>query len=418
MCLCCPKAVCGNCYQGAVFANVKRNKGFCGHCSKLAFLIEENAEVDSDGEKIDMKDPDTFESYFLVYYEYIKKKEGLSSQQVHIACDIIKNVKNKCDLDPYEIGEGEDDAGDSDVSYFIGSDCDDLDDTAGVKSVRRKKCMKSIKGKAVKEKNNDFVGWGSRSLIDFLKDIGRDTAKAFTEHDVASIIIDYCNKNNLFDSKKKRKVICDAKLRVLLRRKSVNKNSIQNLLAPHFAENVEGTDDMICGSEEMDDNKAFKFPKQRNLNSATKSCQSVVSEKLPSGYAAIISSNLKLVYLKRTLIEELRKQPETLDDKVLGCFVRTKTDPNDYLQKNSHLLVQVIGINRSKKFCSNSLMCQKMYLSANYLTMTFLRKNVKICIREWQMVCSKSQLYWSLSRKLELCMKILQSIGSQGRLCC
>ncbi|RHN68062.1 putative chromatin regulator PHD family [Medicago truncatula] len=64
MCLCCPKAVCGNCYQGAVFANVKRNKGFCGHCSKLAFLIEENAEVDSDGEKIDMKDPDTFESYF------------------------------------------------------------------------------------------------------------------------------------------------------------------------------------------------------------------------------------------------------------------------------------------------------------------------------------------------------------------
>ncbi|RHN68061.1 putative Plus-3 domain-containing protein [Medicago truncatula] len=106
---------------------------------------------------------------------------------------------------------------------------------------------------------------------------------------------------------------------------------------------------MICGSEEMDDNKAFKFPKQRNLNSATKSCQSAVSEKLPSGYAAIISSNLKLVYLKRTLIEELRKQPETFDDKVLGCFVRTKTDPNDYLQKNSHLLVQVIGINRSNK---------------------------------------------------------------------
>jgi len=47
--LCCPKAVCGNCYNDAEFATVKRNKGFCGHCSKLAYLIEENAEVDSDG---------------------------------------------------------------------------------------------------------------------------------------------------------------------------------------------------------------------------------------------------------------------------------------------------------------------------------------------------------------------------------
>ena len=30
----------------------KGNKGFCTHCSKLAFLIEENADVDSDGVRL------------------------------------------------------------------------------------------------------------------------------------------------------------------------------------------------------------------------------------------------------------------------------------------------------------------------------------------------------------------------------
>lgn len=90
-------------------------------------------------EKIDMKDPATFESYFVEYYEVIKRKEGLNSQNAYIARDLIKNRKKKCDMDSYEIGDGEDDSGESDVSNFMGSDSDDLDSTTGVKSSGRKK---------------------------------------------------------------------------------------------------------------------------------------------------------------------------------------------------------------------------------------------------------------------------------------
>ena len=294
-----------------------------------------------------MRDPDTVESYFFEYYQVIKKRERLNSQDVYKARDIIKNGKTKCDLDPHAVGDGEDDTGESDVSDFIGSDCDDLVGTSRVKSVRRKKCsekLKSIKGKVAKDKKKDFVGWGSRCLIDFLKSIGRDTTEAFSELDVASIIIEYCHKNQLFDPKKKKIVICDAKLRTLLRRRAVNKNNIQNLLESHFVDNFEETDGIISSSEERDNgNEAFKFPKQGNLNSTTKPCQNILSEEQPCGFAAIINSNMKLVYLKRGLIEELLKQPETFDGKVLGSFVRIKSDRNDYLQKNSHLLVQVIG---------------------------------------------------------------------------
>lgn len=49
MCFFCPTAVCVKCYYDVDFALVKRNRGFCRHCSKLAFLIEKNADVDSDG---------------------------------------------------------------------------------------------------------------------------------------------------------------------------------------------------------------------------------------------------------------------------------------------------------------------------------------------------------------------------------
>ncbi|KAJ1379280.1 SWIB/MDM2 domain, partial [Sesbania bispinosa] len=247
-------------------------------------------------------------------------------------------------MDPDEIGEGEDDTEESeDGSNFIVSDCDDLNDTAGVKSVRKKKCvrkLKSVKAKA-KDKKKEFIGWGSRSLIEFLKYIGRDTSREFSEHDVASIIIEYCKEKKLFDSEKKRKINCDDQLKSLLGRKSVNRNNIHNLLAPHFAENFEEMDDITSSPENRDDNEPFKFSRERKLISSTKSCQKLVSEERQSCFAAIVSSNLKLVYLKRSLMEELLKQPETFDGKVLGSFVRIKSNPNDYLQRNSHLLVQV-----------------------------------------------------------------------------
>lgn len=249
-------------------------------------------------------------------------------------------------MDPDEIGEGEDDTGDSeDVSNFIVSDCDDLNDTAGSKSARKKKGMgklKSMKGK-VKDKK-EFIGWGSRMLIEFLKYIGKDTSKEFSEHDVTSIIIEYCRENNLFDPKKKRKILCDEQLRSLIGRKSVNKNSIQNLLAPHFAENSEEMDDISSSSEDRDCNEPVNFSRKRKSISCTESQHpNLVSEERQSCFAAIVSSNLKLVYLKRSLVDELSKQPETFDGKVLGSYVRVKSDPYDYLQKNSHLLVQVVG---------------------------------------------------------------------------
>ncbi|CAJ1960723.1 unnamed protein product [Sphenostylis stenocarpa] len=351
-CFFCPTAVCGNCMYDAEFATVKGNKGLCSHCSKLAFLIEDDADIDSDGELVDFKDRDTYECFFSEYYEIIKEEEGLTSEHVYCAHRFFKNGKSNCDLDPDEIGVGEDDTGDSeDVSNFIVSD-DDQNDTAGSKSERKKNGLgklKSMKGN-VKDKKKEFIGWGSRSLVEFLEYIGKDTSDEFSEHDVTSIIIDYCRENKLFDPKKKRKIHCDAQLRSLLGRKSVNRNNMQNLLAPHFAENFDDMDNISSSSEDRDYNEASNVSRKRKSVSCSKSHNlNLVSEEHQSCLAAIVSSNLKLVYLKRSLVVELSKQPQTFDGKVLGSYVRVKADPYDYLQKNSHLLVQVVGVDRCSK---------------------------------------------------------------------
>jgi len=296
---------------------------------------------------VDFKDQATYEFLFSEYYEIIKEQEGLNSEHVHSADRFFKNGKSNYDLDPDEIGVGEDGSGDSeDVSNYVVSDCDDMNDTAGSMSRKTKKGLgklKSMKGN-VKDKKKEFIGWGSRSLMEFLEYIGRDTSNEFSEHDVASFIIEYCRENKLFDPKKKKKIHCDAPLRSLLGRKSVNRNKMQNLLARHFADNFDDVGDISSSSDDRDYNEPSNSSRKRKSISCTTSHNlNMVYEEHQNCLAAIVSSNLKRVYLKRSLVDELSKQPQTFDDKVLGSYVRIKTDPYDYLQKNSHLLVQVLG---------------------------------------------------------------------------
>ncbi|XP_057748836.1 uncharacterized protein At5g08430-like isoform X2 [Arachis stenosperma] len=351
-CFCCPNAVCGRCLCDAEFVVINGTKGLCHHCIKLAILIEENVDIDSDGGKVDFKDPSTYECLFSEYYENIKRKEGLKSQHVSKAHKVLKsgkNLKSVVGLD--EIGEGEDDIGESDGSDFIVSD-DDLYNTAGVKHAKKKKrCVKkkkSINGK-LKDKQMEFIGWCSRILMDFLQSVGKDTSREFSEQEVASIIMDYCKENKLFDPEKKRKVVCDVQLRSLLGRKSVNRNSIYKLLAKHFSDNSEDMEvDTSITSEDRDTNERLNLSRKRKLISSTQSHKNVDLEEQKSCFAAIVSANLKLVYLKRSLVEELLKQPEKFDCKVIGSFVRVRTNPYEIFQRNPHKLEQVLGINRPK----------------------------------------------------------------------
>ncbi|KAA8536609.1 hypothetical protein F0562_029087 [Nyssa sinensis] len=346
-CFCCPNAVCQRCITAAEFVHVRGKKGFCNNCLKLALLVEENLDVDSDGDMVDFKDRETYEFLFMEYWEIIKEQEGLTLENLHSADAQLKKGKsymNDSDSDDSDKGEEEEEEEEQI------SDCDNRADIEEHMPVcKRKGSMgkHSMKRKA-KSKSEDFIGWGSKSLLQFLASIGKDTGQKLSQHDVASIINGYINENKLFHPEIKKKVICDARLQSFLGRKKVNRNRIHDLLEAHFSENLEQSEEDEFGynSEDKDENALVACKRQRSLAADRKSQKKeVVFDAPESCFASFVTENIKLVYLKRSLVQELFRQPETFESKVTGSFVRVKSDPNDYFQRNSHQLAQVTARN-------------------------------------------------------------------------
>lgn len=294
---------------------------------------------------VDFQDINTYECLFKSYWENIKEKEGLSGECVRSADNLLKNGQNyKCDLYSLETGKMEENIGESEgESNFLVSDYDDLEEVKKHRPVKKRSTSKKqsrVRSWKVRSKRKEFVGWGSKSLVAFLAFAGRDTAKQLSQYEVTSIIIDYCTENKLFDPEKKKRILCDEKLHSLFGRKCLLKNSVSKLLHAHFAENFGHSTDDGSGSSSDDTNDKCK--RQRTLGSANQKTKSNVDVQ-KCCFASVSAENIKLVYLKKSLVEELLKQPENFDDKVVGSFVRVKCNPNDYLQRNSHQLLQVKG---------------------------------------------------------------------------
>ncbi|CAL8997934.1 unnamed protein product [Prunus brigantina] len=325
-CYCCPNSVCQHCISGSEFTVVRGKKGFCKYCLKLVLLAEENSEYGLDGEKIDFKDRDTFECLFKEYWEIIKGNEGLRLDDVYSA-----------DVDSIKIDESEED-------IDLTTPNSDADSTELQRSMGKRKAPKE----------QEYLGWGSKPLIDFLRSIGKDTTKQLSQYDLDSIIFAYIRDRNLFHPEKKRKVLCDDKLYSIFRKKSLDRMKIYGLLGAHISENLVLLDENTSEDEDENKNKLEDKKKDtvivRKKGTVSSDITSLENEVSPSVrhscFASLVTDNIKLVYLRRSLLEELLKQPENSESKIQGSFVRVKNDPRDYLQRNSHQLLQVEGIRK------------------------------------------------------------------------
>ncbi|XP_071736302.1 uncharacterized protein At5g08430-like [Rutidosis leptorrhynchoides] len=193
-----------------------------------------------------------------------------------------------------------------------------------------------------KTKKMEFVGWGSKLLIEFLQSIGKDIGKQLSHIDVTTIINNYVNSLNLINPIRKKKVDCDERLFSLFGKKSIARNKIHELLESHFAENNDSSEDeQKYSSDEYED---FSKTGKKQKVSSSHSPKKKAYEAPGSCFAAIIPENIKLLYLRKSLVQELVKHPESFEGKLLGSYIRIKSDPNDFSQKNSHQLHPVTGV--------------------------------------------------------------------------
>ncbi|XP_065871904.1 uncharacterized protein At5g08430-like [Euphorbia lathyris] len=335
-CFSCPNAICGRCICEIEFSAIGRNRGLCKHCLTLVGCI---------GGKIDFDDRETYESLFKDYWKMVKEKEGLTSIHVPDAIQLPNMGGNSEDLSDSSGAEDE---------YQPTFSNDHWNDRKRHRKLN--KCntnggnLSAMRTK-VNSKTNEFNGWASNLLSDFLHSIGKATTEKLSQHDVSDIIIQYCNENKLFDPVKKNKVVCDARLKSLIGRKSVQKNRIYNFLEPHFTENLEQSEDEHEHvSEDKNESASISFKRQRCSSSNVKPQKNEainLDVRHQGCLASVVTENIRRLYLNRSLIEELSENPGTFDDKVIGSFVRIKSDPYDYLQRNSHMLVKVTGIKRT-----------------------------------------------------------------------
>ncbi|MCD9639629.1 hypothetical protein HAX54_024277 [Datura stramonium] len=357
-CYCCDRAVCSRCIGRIDFVLIKGKYGFCNNCLKLALLVEEDRNIDSDGESVDLRDRETYEGLFREYYEIVREKEGFDKTSL-LAGKAQLDKEKICQIssDSDKCSEEEDEPSEEEDEQLSSDNGDFSDEEPQKKRLKKKRCtqLKTKMRRGVNSKKKEFVGWGSKALIDFLQFIGQDTREKLSQYDVTSIVTKYVKEHNLIHPVKKRRILCDVQLQAVFGKKVINRHRIFSLLESHFVENEELLQkDELDNDLEDDDTEMLVAPKNEKKVEQKKISSIWYSTAAQSQFAALIPENIKLIYLKRSLVLEMIKQPESIETKIIGSFVRVKLDPCDYEQHNSHRLVQIAGIKHGSSDKCNS----------------------------------------------------------------
>uniref|UniRef100_A0A453JDN4 Plus3 domain-containing protein n=1 Tax=Aegilops tauschii subsp. strangulata TaxID=200361 RepID=A0A453JDN4_AEGTS len=168
----------------------------------------------------------------------------------------------------------------------------------------------------------------------------------------SALLLDYIKKNDLRDPRRKSQVICDSRLHRLFKKTHVAHFEMLRLLEMHCpvsdasAVNNGNRGDINLNSAQIDAtgygevaDKLYPDRKKRMHRKMERESLSNLND-----YAAIDMHNISLIYLRRSLMEDLIDDP-TFSDKVSGGFVRIKiTDVGQ--KQDMYRLVKVVGTHK------------------------------------------------------------------------
>ncbi|KAG7020684.1 Zinc finger CCCH domain-containing protein 44, partial [Cucurbita argyrosperma subsp. argyrosperma] len=311
-CFCCPTSFCKNCIKSVKFVHLRANKGLCTDCWTLVRLAEQLSV--SEYKSVDFEDRDTHECLFKEYWEIVKKEEGLRRGDL-VAVE-----------EPYS--------------------------SKGRRHMRRTtptRVVKTLQDRDTKPNTFKLItSWGSKPLIEFLTSIGVDITTQLSQCDVSSIILKYVQERDLIHPIKKKKIICDRNLHLIFKKNTIPLNQIDALLGPHFSH---GNDTQRTNNEKK---RCLESDSQNGdaKHQKTLSCSQEKSPNDKAYFASIVAHNMKLVYLRKSLVEDFLEQPESFEDKVVGSFVKVMETESREIRSKGKISQQLLQVTAVKKMSS------------------------------------------------------------------
>ncbi|CAN0890424.1 Zinc finger CCCH domain-containing protein 19 [Linum grandiflorum] len=293
----------------------------------------------------------SWEYLFKDYWSELKASLSITSDEVATAKQPRKgsdSVAAKRDA-PDELYEAQDDGG---------SASDSSADNPELTASKRRKGKKRLKSRGKERESaskrtlngagvsSDNDEWASKELLEFVMHMKNGDKSACSQFDVQALLLEYIKRNKLRDPRRKSQILCDARLQHLFGKPRVGHFEMLKLLESHFLLKENSQMDAARGSVDTEGNqgdgdgisdaKAGK-DKKRKSRKKGQGLQSNVDD-----YGAIDTHNITLIYLKRSLVEELLQDTDTFNDKVVGSFVRLRISANNQKQ-DLYRLVQIIG---------------------------------------------------------------------------
>ncbi|XP_050209121.1 zinc finger CCCH domain-containing protein 19-like [Mercurialis annua] len=367
MCYTCAYSLCKACTKDADFVCVRGTKGICGACMKTIMLIENITPENTEKAQVDFDDKTSWEYLFRDYWIDLKAKLSITVDELTRAKNPRKGdepAKSKnsakgigSSVAPKEVSSGE--------LYQVDDEKDASVDNGGNMEANRSKRRKTRDQVKVLKKQKSLVRegsdvdevtpltegpWATKELLEFVAHMKNGDTSVVSQFDVQALLVEYIKRNNLRDPRQKSQIICDSRLRNLFGQPRVGHFEMLKLLENHFLIKEkspaddgtrEGVSDAIDSDGEAAGSSDSRNDRRRKSRKKSKSHMNRNSEE----YAAIDVHNISLVYLKRSLLENLLDDTEKFHEKVVGSFVRIRISGGDQKQ-NMYRLVPVIGTSK------------------------------------------------------------------------
>jgi chromatin remodeling complex protein RSC6 len=317
--------------------------------------------------KVDFDDRLSWEYLFKLYWLDLKGKLSLTMEEL---TDAKSRWNAPITYARKEKDESSDDLYDANYDEGAGSDCSSgkrkRANASRKKGQRRRKahsvCNVKVENAEIATGNAESLPkkepsegvsldtkWASPELLEFVGHM-RDGDQSFiSQFDVQAILLEYIKKNDLRNPRRKSQIICDSRLHRLFRKTHVAHFEMLRLLEMHFLASEASTvnngnhETINVNAAQIDDSGYGEITDKPCPGRRKRMHRKIEREPLANlkDYAAIDMHNINLIYLRRSLMEDLLDDP-TFSDKISGGFVRIKiTDVGQ--KQHMYRLVKVVG---------------------------------------------------------------------------